>query len=248
MNSQRQLEKLADFSYLQPHSKGDSLHTTCSASLIHPPTPAFLESTNRKQIFAKHTMMTQYYNKIVSSATSLRGTLSIGIIFDPPKFSLDNTFNDNTTNKMYSKPSAVELRTDNFKDLSLSNKQSFFRTQPCNKLSHMSFTILYLQKHFPFCRLSHGILYNFSHILVLKLGSRQRDNSISPVLIFVTVWHAIFCHFPMFLHNQRLTFHSADETKKPLLQHHGPGKPGGGGGGRGLAIISARTSWWIPYV
>jgi hypothetical protein len=31
-------------------------------------------------------------NKIVSSTTSLKGTLSIGIIFDPPKFSLDNIF------------------------------------------------------------------------------------------------------------------------------------------------------------
>jgi hypothetical protein len=37
-------------------------------------------------------MTTQYYNKIVFNTTSFKGILSIGIIFDPPKFLLDNTF------------------------------------------------------------------------------------------------------------------------------------------------------------
>jgi hypothetical protein len=61
MNLQRQLEKLVDFSYLQPHRRGaadvaqptrvksyskgeDALITTCSALLIRPPTTA----TDRK--------------------------------------------------------------------------------------------------------------------------------------------------------------------------------------------------------
>jgi hypothetical protein len=79
--------------WVKSYSKGgDALHTTCSTSLFRFLTQAFLVGTEIKYIFAKYKMMTRYYNKIVSSTTSLKGTLSNGINFDTRKFSLDNTF------------------------------------------------------------------------------------------------------------------------------------------------------------